>query len=52
VSEYNDLNPPDVVFSCDYCADYQNRNFGHVTQIGADQSRGMILIKCPICGML
>ena len=52
MSEYDDLNPRDVVFACDYCANYQNRNFGHVTQIGADQSRRMILIKCPMCGTL
>jgi hypothetical protein len=52
VSKYESLNPPGVVFGCDYCADYQNRNYGHVTQIGSDPRRGMILIRCPMCGVL
>ena len=52
MSEYDNLNPPGVDFGCDYCADWQNRNFGHVTQIGTDPDRGMILIRCPMCETL
>ncbi len=52
MSDFNDLNPPGVAFGCDYCADWQNRNLGHVTQIGTDPDRGMILIRCPKCGSL
>jgi len=40
-----------VEFGCDYCADYQNFYFGHVTQIGSDGERGMILLRCPRCGV-
>ena len=39
-----------VDFGCDYCADDQNRWFGHVTQIGSDEERGLILLRCPRCG--
>jgi hypothetical protein len=52
VSEFDNLNPPGIAFGCDHCADWQNRNFGHVTQIRTDPDRGMILIKCPTCGTL
>ena len=45
-------NPSGVAFGCDYCADYQNRNFGHVTQIGWNERRRMILIRCPRCGAM
>jgi len=41
-----------VDFGCDYCRDDQNRFFGHVTQIGNDAARGMILLRCPRCGAL
>jgi hypothetical protein len=41
-----------VDFGCDYCRDDQNRLFGHVTQIGTDEQRGMILLRCPECGAL
>ena len=43
---------PDVDFGCDYCADDQNRWYGHVTQIGASDDRNGILIRCPRCGAL
>ncbi len=52
MSEFDNLNPPGVAFGCEYCADWQNRNFGHVTQIGTDPDRGMILIRCPKCSTL
>jgi hypothetical protein len=42
----------DVDFGCDYCADDQNRWFGHVTQIGSDTARRMVLLRCPRCGAL
>jgi hypothetical protein len=29
VSEFDNLNPPGGTFECSYCADWQNRNFGH-----------------------
>lgn len=41
-----------VDFGCGYCADDQNRLFGHVPQIGSDPTRRMILIRCPRCGAL
>ena len=41
-----------VEFGCDYCADNQNRWFGHVEQIAADEERRMILIRCPRCRAL
>jgi hypothetical protein len=41
-----------VDFGCDYCRDDQNRFYGHVTQIGSSEERGMILIRCPRCGAL
>lgn len=45
--------PRDVVnFGCDYCADDQNRFFGHVEQVADNEERGMILIRCPRCGAL
>jgi hypothetical protein len=50
--DYNSLNPEGVAFGCEYCADFQNRNFGHVNQIGSDAARGLILIRCPMCRSL
>jgi hypothetical protein len=41
-----------VEFGCDYCADDQNRWHGHVAQIGANEERGTILLRCPQCGAL
>jgi hypothetical protein len=41
-----------VDFGCEYCADDQNRFFGHVEQIADDEERRMILIRCPRCGTL
>ena len=41
-----------VEFGCDYCADDQNRWYGHVTQLAASKDRYMILIRCPRCGTL
>ncbi len=39
-----------VDFGCDYCADDQNRLYGHVAQIGSDEVRRMLLLRCPRCG--
>lgn len=39
-------------FGCDYCRDDQNRLYGHVTQIGSDDSRDRILLRCPRCDAL
>ena len=41
-----------VDYGCGYCADDQNRSYGHVEQIASDAERGMILIRCPRCGTL
>jgi hypothetical protein len=41
-----------VDFGCEYCADDQNRLYGHVTQIGSSEERSMILLRCPRCGAL
>jgi hypothetical protein len=39
-------------FGCEYCANNENRWYGHVTQIASDESRAMILLRCPRCGAL
>lgn len=39
-----------VDFGCDFCRDDQNRLFGHVTQVGSDEQRRTILLRCPRCG--
>ena len=39
-------------FGCDYCADDQNRFYGHVKQLAADDEREKILLRCPRCGAL
>ncbi len=39
-------------FGCDYCADDQNRWYGHVTQIASDEKRRMLLSRCPRCATL
>jgi hypothetical protein len=48
----NDFPPEDVEFGCDYCRDGQNFHYGHVTQIGSDETRRMLLLRCPDCGAL
>jgi hypothetical protein len=40
------VSPP-VEFGCDYCADDQNRWYGHVKQLAASPDREMILSRCP-----
>ena len=42
----------EIEFGCDYCADDQNRWYGHVTRIGSDEHRQRILLHCPRCGAL
>ncbi|MGZ4431254.1 MAG: hypothetical protein ACXVYV_06355 [Gaiellales bacterium] len=44
--------PSEVEFGCDYCGDEQSFHYGHVTQIGSDEGRMMILLRCPECGAL
>lgn len=39
-------------FGCDYCADAQNRFYGHVTQIGSNEELGLVLLRCPRCDSL
>jgi hypothetical protein len=39
-------------YGCGYCADQQNRLFGHVTQIGSSDDRGTLLLCCPRCDSL
>jgi hypothetical protein len=41
-----------VLFGCDYCADAQNRLFGHVTQVASNPDTGLVLIECPRCQSL
>jgi hypothetical protein len=41
----------DVDYGCAYCADDQNRSFGHVTQVASNDASGMLL-QCPRCGTL
>jgi hypothetical protein len=43
---------PRVDFGCGYCADDQNRFYGHVTQIGSSEERRILLLRCPRCGTL
>jgi hypothetical protein len=42
----------DVVFGCGYCANDENRWYGHVTQIGFSEKQHLILLQCPRCGAL
>ncbi len=39
-----------IDFGCDFCADGQNRLYGHVPQIASDDAGRMILLHCPPCG--
>jgi hypothetical protein len=41
-----------VDFGCDYCEDDQNRFYGHVKQLAADDARDRILLRCPRCKAL
>ena len=41
-----------VNFGCDYCEDDQNRFYGHVKQLAADDEREKILLRCPRCEAL
>jgi hypothetical protein len=41
-----------VEFGCAYCADDQNRWFGHVDQIAWSDERERLLLRCPRCGAL
>lgn len=38
-------------YGCDYCADDQNRQFGHVTQVGTHATDSLLLLRCPRCGV-
>lgn len=37
-------------FGCEFCADDQNRLYGHIDQLASDEARQMILLRCPRCG--
>jgi hypothetical protein len=39
-------------YGCDYCADQQNRLFGHVTQLASSDERMTLLLGCPRCHAL
>jgi len=39
----------DEAFGCDYCADTQNRLYGHVEQIASSDTTGSLLLRCPRC---
>jgi len=41
-----------VDYGCGYCADHQNRHYGHVSQVASDERSGRILIRCPRCRSL
>jgi hypothetical protein len=41
-----------IEYGCDYCADDDNRSFGHVQQVASDEDRGFILLQCPRCDAL
>jgi uncharacterized Zn finger protein len=43
--------PPIVDFGCDYCADEPNFHY-HLEQVGSDDRRLRILLRCPDCGAL
>lgn len=36
------------VYGCEYCADSDNRQFGHLDQL-CDESGGVLLLRCPLC---
>jgi hypothetical protein len=36
-------------FGCEYCADKDNRFFGHLDQL-CDESGGVVVLRCPRCG--
>ena len=42
----------DQDFGCAYCADEQNRLYGHVTQIASNDETGSLLLRCPRCSAL
>jgi hypothetical protein len=41
-----------VEFGCDFCADDQNRLYGHLVQVGSNETRRTILLRCPRCNTL
>jgi hypothetical protein len=47
-----DVHDAGIDFGCDYCREDQNSFYGHVTQIGSDERRRMLLLRCPRCGAL
>jgi hypothetical protein len=40
---------PHVEYGCAFCADDQNRWFGHLDQLSSNDL-GLILLRCPHCG--
>jgi len=41
-----------IDFGCEFCADDQTRLYGHLTQLASNETRQMILLRCPRCGAL
>jgi hypothetical protein len=41
-----------VDYGCEYCADDQNRWYGHVTQVGTHAELSLLLLRCPRCRAL
>jgi uncharacterized C2H2 Zn-finger protein len=39
-------------YGCEYCADDQNRWYGHVRQIGTHADDSLRLLQCPRCHAL
>ena len=40
--------PEDEFWGCDYCAEPDNRLYGHLDQI-CDETGGVVLLRCPLC---
>ena len=41
--------PPDALHGCDYCREYGNQAYGHVTQIATHSTESALLLRCPMC---
>jgi hypothetical protein len=39
-------------YGCDFCADAQNRHYGHLERLAVDEDAGTILLRCPLCSSL
>jgi hypothetical protein len=41
----------DGVWGCDFCADSDNRDFGHLDQVLGNDG-GVALLRCPLCQVI